>query len=157
MSKCAIFSAVIVVDSSTLISLARSGNVGLLAESCLDFAIPDVVWDETVITGVAAGYRDAGVIEKRLADRPRLPSIQTGDAGVLEAAVGADALVCDDIALGRRARSLGIRWLRTPDLVLLVVRLGEIDASEGRSSMIALREAGRLDDATARSYLGELE
>jgi hypothetical protein len=148
---------VIVVDSSTLISLARSGNVGLLADSRLDVAIPDVAWDETVITGVAAGYRDAGVIEERLAHLPRLPSVQKRDAGVLEAAIGADALVCDDIALGRRARSLGTPWLRTPDLVLLVVRLGEIDAPEGRSSIIALREAGRLDDATARSYLGELE
>ncbi len=147
---------VIVVDSSTLISLARSGNVDLVADSRLDFAIPDVVRDETVTTGVAAGYRDAGVIEKRLADLPRLPSVEMGDAGVLEAAAGADALVCDDIALGRRARSLGTAWLRTPDLALLLIRLGEIDASKGRSSIVALREAGRLDDATARSYLGEL-
>jgi hypothetical protein len=147
---------VIVVDSSTLISLARSGNVGLLAGSRLDFVIPEVAWDEAVIVGVAAGYQDAGVIAERLAHLPRRPSQQTGDAGVLEAAAGADALVCDGIALGRRARSLGTAWLRTSDLVVLLVRLGEMDASAGRSSVIALREAGRLDDATARSYVGEL-
>ncbi|MEW6581452.1 MAG: hypothetical protein AB1416_01655 [Actinomycetota bacterium] len=146
----------IVVDSSTLISLARSGNVDLLLESPLGVVIPDVAWQETVEVGRAAGDDDARVVEERLSHLERRASASDGDAGVLEVARGSDGLVCDDIVLGRRARSLGVRWLRTPDLVLLLVRCGRISRSRGQGAITALREAGRLHEANALSYLKEL-
>lgn len=62
----------------------------------------------------------------------------------------------NDLALGRRARSLGVAWLRTADLVILAVRTGSISSAEGAASMGALRDARRISVVLAEEYLEEL-
>jgi len=43
---------------------------------------------------------------------------------VLAAALGVGTLVSNDLVLGRRAANLGVRWLRTADLLILCVKTG---------------------------------
>jgi len=72
---------------------------------------------------------------------------------VVTAAREVGTLVANDLALGRRARNLGVRWLRTADLVVLGVRTSVISDGEARDAIVALRDAGRLTPELAGEYL----
>ena len=148
-----------VVDSSAWISLARSGLLTVLARVDLDPVLLDVVRAECVAAGLATGYADAAVIETamdRLEVQPTRGHPVGVDAGVLESARGVGALVTNDLALGRRARSLGLVWLRTADLIVWSVRSGRMSASEGRRAVQALVAAGRITPDLAKDYLEEM-
>ncbi|HZI97284.1 MAG TPA: hypothetical protein VFD41_07130 [Actinomycetales bacterium] len=148
-----------VVDSSTWISLARSGLLPLLGQVDLEPVVPAVVHDECVRAGLAGGHADAAAIESVL---ERLEVVGTAaepdsaDAAVLHAARDVGALVTNDLALGRRARSLGVAWLRTADLVVWAVRTTGMSAEAGRRAIQTLTTAGRLGDELAQDYLEEL-
>jgi len=118
----------------------------------------DVVEAESVDAGLARGHADAAAIEGAIAGLKRRTSgnEESVDAAVLVAARKVGTLVANDLALGRRARNLGVRWLRTADLVVLAARTSVIDAGEARDSIIALREAQRLTPQLAAEYLEEL-
>nr|MDQ6948409.1 hypothetical protein [Actinomycetota bacterium] len=75
---------------------------------------------------------------------------------VLAAARGVGTLITNDLALGRRARNLGVRWLRTADLVVFATRASTIGAGGARDAIVALRDAGRLSHELAVEYLEEL-
>ncbi len=147
-----------VVDSSTWISCARAGLLSLVDHCAFDVIILDVVHAEAVTAGVAGGYADATAVEAALAGRlvTVAPAAATPDAAVLQAASEADVLVTNDLALGRRARNMGIAWLRTADLVIFAVRTGGISAREGTAGLAALRDAGRITAGLAEDYLEEL-
>jgi hypothetical protein len=147
-----------VLDSSTLISLARAGLLQMLQVLPLDLEVLDVVRNEAVDAGLAAFHPDASAIETALT---RFPTTRTRGKGsvdeiVVRAARSSGTLVTNDRALGRRARNLGARWLRTADLVALCVRGGKMTVGEGRAAIGALLRAGRLDERLAQEYLGEL-
>lgn len=146
------------VDSSTLISLAWSGSLWLIEKSPMSFHIPVPVREEVVAAGVAHGYADAAAIESATKDCPSLDVGTTSgvDAAVLEAGVQIGALLCNDIALGRRASNLGVTWLRTADLVMVSVKARAIDAERGREVLESLRDTGRITDELLQSYLEEL-
>ena len=72
------------------------------------------------------------------------------------AAVHDGTLVCNDMTLGRRARNLGTRWLRTADLVILLQRSGAASRLEARSAIDALVSAGRMTADLGAEYLEEL-
>ncbi len=80
----------------------------------------------------------------------------TADAAVLQSAKDIGVLVTNDLALGRRARNLGVAWLRTADLVILAVRVGGISRAEGVAAVAALRDARRITAELAEDYLEEL-
>lgn len=147
-----------VIDSSSLISLARSGLLPLLAKLPFEPVILDVVAHESVAEGLARGHADAAAIESAISGRPRKASDRSSsvDAAVLTAAKEVGTLVANDLTLGRRARNHGVRWLRTADLVLLASRAGIIDVPEARTAIVALRDALRITPELATAYLEEL-
>jgi hypothetical protein len=148
-----------VVDSSTWISLARSGLLGLARRLPIELVLLDVIHREVVIEGRAAGHADAEVIAAVLESWPITgtpPGRATVDEAVLVAAGGAAGLVANDLALGRRAKALAIPWLRTADLVVLAVRSSVMDTAEGHQSIEALEAAGRISAELAGTYRREL-
>lgn len=147
-----------VVDTSTLVSLARAGHLGILELSGLTPVVLDVVHAEAVDAGRAGGHADAVAIEAAVAGHELNAVDPTGsvDARVLHAAASVGLLLTNDLALGRRARNLGVRWLRTADLVVLAHRSGQLQAPAARAVIVALRDAGRLTAALADAYVEEL-
>lgn len=148
-----------VVDTSSLISLARSGHLGLLDVVPVELVVLDVVFGEAVADGLAGGHADAAAIESALSSlaavRAAAPAA-TVDSAVLGAAIDAGMLLSNDLALGRRARNAGVRWLRTADLVVLAHRLGRLDVEQSRAVVDALLHSGRLTPELARTFLEEL-
>ncbi|MGI8983452.1 MAG: hypothetical protein ACR2HM_02780 [Acidimicrobiales bacterium] len=144
-----------VFDSSALISLARAGLLPLLARLPVDVVILDVVWDEVVETGRAGQHPDAWAIAEALGDRSRhrAPPARTVDDAVVLAAADHGALACNDITLGRRARNLGARWLRTADLLVLLRRPGAATSAETRAGIESLYRSGRITDDLRLEYL----
>lgn len=145
-------------DSSSFISLARAGLLGLLGTLPFSAVLLDVVRHETVDEGISGGHPDAAAIESAVAllpSRPTTPGLPA-DSAVLEAARQVGMLVTNDLTLGRRARNLGVAWMRTADLVLVAVRTGAVVAAEGRSAVVSLRDAGRLSADDADVYLGRM-
>jgi rRNA-processing protein FCF1 len=147
-----------VVDTSTLISCARAGLLWLLDRCELELVTLDVVWAEAVTAGVAGGYADATAVQTALAGRSvtESPDATTADVAVLQSAMNIGVLVTNDLALGRRARNVGVAWLRTADLVILAVRVGGISRAEGEAAVTALRDARRITAELAEDYLEEL-
>jgi predicted nucleic acid-binding protein len=147
-----------VVDSSTLVSLAWAGQLELLGLAPLDLVIPAEVVAETVEDGLDHGHPDAAAIETAIkALRVAAPvAAPTVDQSVLAVGRRHGMLVTNDLALGRRAANLSVRWLRSADLVVLCVRTGRIPAVRGVAAIRALRSAGRITDGLATTYLEEL-
>lgn len=142
-------------DSSTLISLARAGLLPLIARLPVDVVVLDVVWDEVVVGGRAGQHADATAIAEALGDRPlqTAPTAHTVDDAVVLAAAADGALACNDMTLGRRARNLGARWLRTADLLVLLERSGAANPTESTAGIEALYHAGRITDHLRVEYL----
>lgn len=147
-----------VIDTSTLISLARAGLLGLLDRSPLPVVVLDAVWHEAVVAGNAGGYADAAAIASALAayERQPAPTSPTVDGAVLAAGRLDGFLATNDLALGRRARNLGVHWLRTADLVVLGARSGTDSFEEARNGITALMAAGRITPQLASDYLEDL-
>lgn len=148
-----------VVDSSTWISLARSGLLPVLGRVDLEPVVLDVVHDECIHAGMSGGHADAAVIQTAFEqlDVVATPAgSDNADAAVLHAARDVGALVTNDLALGRRARSLGLTWLRTADLIVWSARTAGTSPVAGRRAIEAMRAAGRLSEALAQDYLEEL-
>lgn len=147
-----------VFDSSALISLARAGLLPLLARTPVDVVVLDVVWEEVVVAGRAGQHPDAFAIADALAGRSHrtAPPAATVDDAVVLAAAQDGALACNDVTLGRRARNLGARWLRTADLLLLLHRSGAATAGEAGAGIEALFSAGRITEQLHREYLEAL-
>ncbi len=147
-----------VVDSSSLISLAWSGLLGVLSRSPLSLCILDVVREETVEQGIARGHPDASAIESAIVPFAVVRTAEAGNAdrAVLEAAVEVGVLITNDVALGRRAANLGARWLRTADFVVLCVRTEKLTAQEGIAALDALRAAGRISESLLIDYRKEI-
>lgn len=154
----------IAVDSSTLISLAWAGQLDLLSCSPVPLVVPDDVRREAVVEGLARGHPDAVAIEWAIKALPdgtsETGSTPTGsptvDHAVLEAGRVHGALLTNDLALGRRAANVGMRWLRTADLVVLCVRAGEVSKARGAAALRALRDARRITEDLLDAYLEEL-
>lgn len=131
----------------------------MLAGVDLEPVVLDVVRAECVLAGAAGGHADAAAIDTALAGYPVQPTstaAPTVDLSVLEASREVGALVTNDLALGRRARSLGAHWLRTADLVVLSVRAGRLDALRAQRAIDALQAAGRITAELAHDYYLEL-
>lgn len=148
-----------VLDSSTLISLARAGLLHLLPNLPVAPVLLDVVHEEVVSMGRRLLYADATSIEVPLKDMEVTASnseYASADAAVLAGAQQVGMLICSDLTLGRRARNLGVSWMRTADLVIAALQLGKIDANVACGAIAALRDSGRITEDLASSYLEEI-
>lgn len=146
------------IDTSSLISLARAGLLDVLESCGLRFVLLDVVRIEAVEEGAAKGYADATAIRARIAGWPvdPVPAARSVDETVLRAAAEVGLVITNDLALGRRARNLGASWLRTADLVLLAAATGGLTREVAAAAIVSLRDAGRLAPVLAGAYLEEL-
>jgi len=149
----------VVVNSSPLISLFKSGQAGLLPDLFSSIFVPDAVWREVA----SKAHEDEAA--RGLANAPwalRLdPLVLAWDAGPGETEVLSYAranpevrAVVDDDYARRCARSLGVRTLGTCGVLILAKRRGVIDAVA--PGLRALTDAGLwLSPSLIRSVLRE--
>lgn len=148
-----------VIDSSSLISLARAGLLALLRQLPEPPTLLPAVWDEVVSAGKAGQHADAVAIESVFAEPPAGTTGRSApvDDQVVQAAVDDGTLLANDLALGRRARNLGARWLRTADLIVLLAETGRASAADARAGIHALGSAGRITVELRDDYLRRLQ
>lgn len=148
----------IVVDTSSLISLAWAGLLPLLTRTPLPLVLLDVVEREAVDAGLAAAHPDAAAIEAAVSGLARevTPGDSTVDGAVVTAGAHHGAVLANDQTLGRRAGSLGAQWLRTTDFLVLLRRAERVTHEEALSALVALHAAGRITDTLRDEYLAEL-
>jgi len=149
-----------VIDSSSWISLARAGLLDLLRAVAVEPVLLDVVHAEIVDEGRRGGHPDAAALTAAVAG-VRVTTT-TGreravDARVLDAAQDIGVLIANDLALGRRARSLGVAWIRSADVILLAVRSGSVSSREGLDGLRALEDTGRITSELAEAYREQLQ
>ena len=149
-----------VIDSSSWISLARAGLLDLLRAVAVEPVLLDVVHAEIVDEGRRGGHPDAAALTAAVAGVH--VTTTTGreravDARVLDAAQDIGVLIANDLALGRRARSLGVAWIRSADVILLAVRSGSVSSREGLDGLRALEDTGRITSELAEAYREQLQ
>lgn len=153
-----------VIDSSSLISLARAGQLELLRSLPISVLVLDCVYVESVEDGRAHGHPDAAAIEHAVGATTRIAGAgsdatvhgATVDDLVVSAGARHGAVISNDQALGRRVKNLGGRWLRTADLVILAARSGQIEPMRAEGAIRALRATGRITDELCDAYIEEL-
>jgi hypothetical protein len=147
-----------IIDSSSLISLAWSGQLTLLERVPLSVVVISSVYNESVTEGLSRGHADAAAIEHALrhAERTDDPAEGTVDEMVVAAARSVGTVIANDLVLGRRANNVGARWLRTADLVVLGRASGALDPASCRAAVVALQHAGRITGPLRDAYLEEL-
>lgn len=64
--------------------------------------------------------------------------------------------MADDLTLGRRARSLGVAWIRTADLIVIAAHNGTMSLQEGTEALRALVNSGRITRELADAYEEQL-
>lgn len=147
-----------VIDTSSLISLAWSGRLDLIAAQPLDLVVIEGVFAEAVVHGRASGHADAIAIERAIegAERAGNPTDGTVDESVVMAAGEVGVVITNDQVVGRRSQNLGARWLRTADLVVLAYRTGNWRADQATAAIAALHSAGRITHHLKADYIEEL-
>lgn len=163
-----------VIDTSTLISLAKISYLELIPKLKIDVVIPDEVYREAVIRGEEKGIADAIVIKRFInsyklkvvnieskyikALRQRLNKVLTkGDEAVLSLAVKekAKAIVTNDDGLGKIAMALGFCVNATPDLLIEGLRENVLDFPEFEALIRGLAVENRLSSVVGELYLLE--
>lgn len=147
-----------VIDSSSLISLAWSGQLPLLEHVPISLVVITSVYAESVTNGLSKGHADAAAIERALRRAERIddPEGDTVDEMVVAAAQAVGTVVTNDLVLGRRSSNVGATWLRTADLVMLAHKTDALDAAVCQAAIAALHDAGRITEALRDAYLEEL-
>lgn len=163
-----------VIDTSTMISLARISYLELIPKLKIDVVIPDEVYREAVIRGEEKGIADAIVIKRFInsyklkvvnieskyikALRQRLNKVLAkGDEAVLSLAVKekAKAIVTNDDGLGKIAMALGFCVNATPDLLIEGLRENVLDFPEFEALIRGLAVENRLSSVVGELYLLE--
>ena len=163
-----------VIDTSSLISLARIQNIELIEELEMTPVAPDEVYEEAVIQGHAKGYADSLVIadfikkydikilsveDKYKKDvREKTNKILTsGDEAVLALATREKirTVITNDDGLGRIALATGFVVRATPDLLLEGLRKKILNHDKYESFVRGLVIENRLSSAIAELYLLE--
>ncbi|MBV8527262.1 MAG: hypothetical protein JOZ75_03000 [Candidatus Dormibacteraeota bacterium] len=149
-----------VVDSSSWISMARAGLLEVLRAAAVEPVLLDIVHAEIIDEGRRGGHADSAALSTAVGEIALTATgrgTASADAGVLEVAQQVGLLVANDLALGRRARSLGVVWIRTADLVVIAVRNGAMTSGDGTEALRALVTSGRITRELAEAYEGQLQ
>jgi predicted nucleic acid-binding protein len=163
-----------VIDTSTLISLARIHCLDLIPALKINVILPDEVYEEAVVMGEEKEIADASVIKSFLKNnhikkervdnnnkqtlRHKLNKILSkGDEAVLALAIKrkANQIMTNDDGLGKIASALGFRVIATPDLLLqgLIAKLFNIEEFEIYIRSLVLEN--RVSSVVAELYLME--
>ena len=163
-----------VIDTSTLISLARIAYLELIPMLRRDVSIPDEIYKEAVLKGEEEGFADATVIKKFIErHRIKILSVKTrslmslrkkinriltkGDEAVLSLALQekANEVMANDDGLGRIAMALGLHVKATPDLLLEGLRGSTLGLQDFEVFVRSLVIENRLSPAVAELYIVE--
>lgn len=163
-----------IIDTSTLISLARIHYLELIPSLKIDIILPYEVYEEAVIVGKQKDIADAIVIENFLIKyhikiisvkssakqslRKKLnKTLPKGDEAVLALAVEkrATQVVTNDDGLGKIASTLGFRVCATPDLLLKGLFARLVDIKEFEVFIRGLVIENRLSSIVAELYILE--
>ena len=156
----------IVIDSSTLISLAKINMIDILDEVNAEILCPGGVYNECVKEGIAGGHPDAIMI-KRLFDRRRInigeikqPQEFKGlsgiDSTVLSLAIQENPgyLFVNDTKLARRVEFEGFVVRGSPDLLLRMLHKKIINRKRYVDLIRELHTRNRLSLKNMDKYLG---
>ena len=148
----------ILLDTSTLVSLAWSAQLSLLSHLPIEPVLIASVHHEAVGQGLARGHADAQAIAEAVRDIELLPDPagDSVDAKVVAAAAAVGAVAANDQVIGRRATNLAVRWVRTGDLVVLASAAGSIDVPTARRAIHALAAAGRITTPLRDAFLEDI-
>ena len=137
--------SLVVVDSSALIPLAKTGRVWLLS-SCFGkkVVLPKVVWQEVVEEGKRLGknvtpIEEAGFRRASAKKSLKIKGLEKEDLEVLSVAVeSGDMLLTNDATLYSAAISQNIRVMWLTVLVVLAVKKKKLNASESRNAQFEI-------------------
>ena len=154
-----------VIDSSTLISLAKIDALWVFGKMDCEIVCPKEVYEECVIDGSLGGMVDAVVI-KRLFDektvtamnisaRQTFSGLSTVDGLVLSLALQEKAafVFANDTKLARRAELAGIESRGSPDILLRIRYKGLIEDEKYVSLIMELGAKMRLSANNVIKYL----
>jgi len=163
-----------IIDTSTLISLARIAYLELIPMLRTDVLIPDEIYEEAVLKGEEKGFADATVIKNFMekhrikivrvkthsitALRKRVNKILTkGDESVLSLALQekGEEIVTDDDGLGKLAMALGFDVKATPDLIMEGLKKNRLSIQDFEIFIRGLVIENRLSSAIAEFYILE--
>ena len=163
-----------VIDTSTLISLARINYLELIPILRSDVVLPDEIYEEAVLKGEEKGFADATVIKTFIErHRIRILSVKTryitglrkktnriltmGDEAVLSLAqqAGVKEIMADDNGLGKIAMALGFNVKATPDLLMEGLKKNALSLQDFEIFMRGLVIENRLSSAIAELYIVE--
>jgi len=159
----------VVIDSSTLISLAKINAIDLLTKINAKFLCPEEVHEETVEIGIRKGYPDA-IIIKRIFDkklikavRVKTPKIYKGisknDSKIVQLIKqeGGGYLFVDDEKLSRAATNEGIKVRNSIDVIVRIFQKGTIDRQQCIDYIKRLYNLKRISRSNFKKYLALLE
>jgi predicted nucleic acid-binding protein len=154
-----------VIDSSTLISLAKIDALGVLQEMDCEIICPEEVYQECVVVGALNGRVDAVQI-KRLFDektvstktvevKERIPGLSPVDCMVLALAIQEKPVIvfANDTKLARRIELAGFDARGSPDILLRMKRTGVLDDKRYASLIKLLGTKMRLSASNVEKYL----
>jgi predicted nucleic acid-binding protein len=163
-----------VIDTSTLISLARIGYLELIPMLRRDVCIPDEIYEEAVLKGEERGFADATVIKKFIEKhrikivrvkthsitslRKKVNKILTkGDESVLSLGLQEKAkeIVTDDDGLGKLAMTLGFDVKAAPDLLMEGLEKNRLSIKDFEILVRGLVIENRLSSAAGELYVLE--
>jgi predicted nucleic acid-binding protein len=152
-----------VLDSSTLVSLAKVDALDLISKLIQKGQVPKEVYTECVEEGLALGYEDAvliqrlfeagilGIVSHRSVPERGLSSV---DTIVLSLAQKTKSVLCaNDTKLVRRAALYKVQVLGSPDLLLLGLKRKLLIEKSYRDKVRKLHEKGRLSESNMKFYL----
>jgi predicted nucleic acid-binding protein len=163
-----------VIDTSTLISLARISYLELLPKLRKSVVLPHEVYEEAVIKGEEKGIADAIVIKGFIKNygieivgtksnsikalrRQINRNLAKGDEAVLSLAlsVGAKEILTNDDGLGKIAMGIGFRVIATPDLLMEALKEKLMNIQDFEIFIRGLVVENRVSSALAELYLME--
>ncbi|MGR3220404.1 MAG: hypothetical protein ACUZ8H_11405 [Candidatus Anammoxibacter sp.] len=165
-----------VIDTSTLISLAKINCLEVILNLESDLLLSDEVYEESVIEGEKRDMPDATMIRRFIMDynlsiiKVKSKSIKglfskikkilpKGDNAVLSLALQENALkiITDDEGLSKIALSLGFNVSASPDLIFQSFKKGKIKYREFEKYIRNLVIENRLGSTVAEFYVMEGE
>jgi predicted nucleic acid-binding protein len=163
-----------VIDTSTLISLAKVNYLEVIPKLKMDVAMPEEVYEEAVINGEKRGIADSTVIKTFInnhelkilnvksdfikALRKKVgKGLTKGDEAVLSLAIRekAETIITNDDGLGKIAMALGFNVMATPDLLMKGLKNKLLSFKEFEVLMRGLVIENRLSSVVSELYLME--